>query len=433
MKAFKDRLQLPLGNANQIEMKKPSLVVTQAENSNLRIVKVESLADTTDTRMKQNETKQIPVTKCARPVKRGRKRVQTQAVEDIGKETQDSVFKKPRKPCKELDKLHEDIREMYCAQDILNLTNRRMVEKPKNFYKESRAENDNDFDPDEVFMLKRIEETSETKKENKIISIDQPDLSDKKILKCAENTINVDLKQKKIEETSEINQQSEIFLQKPDLSSKKTTKYVKGQALSHASLSRIITNSRYTSIHFNVCKVRIGVLSCCNFCKFETIDKNALMQHISQSHNYKTWSGFCVKCEKKVGSEGSSLNDEFNHLISHAVCKEPNMKEREEEKKDENQIKSNLPSFTKLLQKCSFDRSEESQKNIPEQSSDSKKKRKAQDVTIETESKSKNVDKPPKISTDEQKTKSNTAAIKPCLGLEEWDIEDLKKMGLYLF
>lgn len=77
------------------------------------------------------------------------------------------------------------------------------------------------------------------------------------------------------------------------------------------------TYNNVTSISF--AKLKRGFMFKClvNGCRFQTLVKDTLKEHLESKHSDHLWHGFCNICAENVGPKQVSISEEFKHLEIH--------------------------------------------------------------------------------------------------------------------
>jgi hypothetical protein len=182
------------------------------------------------------------------------------------------------KPKNELDRLHEQIKEMYHGKDILNLSGPRTSSKPKNFYSDLVA-----IDP--------FEPVSE--------------------VACKIIKVEVAHKKSKIEESK-----GEKIKKLKVGTVVKAEKILIKQANPVQPVSKVVASCRGEINHFAFSICRTGIFFSCKLCAFESTSNTDFVEHINSNHRNITWNKLCGICETKIGGAGM-LADEFEHLLTH--------------------------------------------------------------------------------------------------------------------
>lgn len=255
----------------------------EMEKFTKHLIQEEQETDATREGIDQDDekAKKVPVTKHLRQISHGRTRVRKptvmkpvqQKMKQISKsETSKSnqTHKTDSKSKNELDRLHEQIKEMYYGNDILNLSGPRASSRPKNFYSDAKP----------------VKEESDNEEPTaKKVKVEKVKLEKNKIPKA-----------------------------KPAKNSKK--RILASKVKVAQPISKLVASCLGVIDHFSFSICRIGVSYSCKICSFESTSKNDFMKHIKSTHEKLTWNKFCGICDAHIDG-GGVLEDEFKHLLTH--------------------------------------------------------------------------------------------------------------------
>lgn len=246
----------------------------------------------------------------------------------------------------ELDRLHEDIDEMFIRNDVLGLNGPRPCTLEKKYLEvntesDDSSEHDNGKGDAEVWRVENMnpvdtrtvdpliiqqnatEKTFKIKnnlKRPKYESDDEFTLDDvshdmnrqRKLKTDAMPTVK---KSTPIKETKTLPVKSRFKIPK-----KVAVETVKSKV---QPTSEVVASFEGDFRDFSVISCRLGYIFKCKICKeYETLEKRKFAKHIELEHQFFLWSKHCRLCQGKVENVGNTLLDEFTHLISHMDTKE---------------------------------------------------------------------------------------------------------------